>query len=49
MALAFSKTARLMSQVSHVHAALVRRTSARSPEDILVTQYVEHRPLDVCG
>ncbi|XP_032107714.1 non-receptor tyrosine-protein kinase TYK2 isoform X9 [Sapajus apella] len=47
IALAFYETASLMSQVSHVHLAFVHGICVRGPENIMVTEYVEHGPLDV--
>ncbi|XP_011730193.2 non-receptor tyrosine-protein kinase TYK2 isoform X5 [Macaca nemestrina] len=47
IALAFYETASLMSQVSHVHLAFVHGVCVRGPENIMVTEYVEHGPLDV--
>ncbi|XP_074240743.1 non-receptor tyrosine-protein kinase TYK2 isoform X8 [Saimiri boliviensis] len=44
---AFYETASLMSQVSHVHLAFVHGVCVRGPENIMVTEYVEHGPLDV--
>ncbi|KAL4673270.1 hypothetical protein H8959_017204 [Pygathrix nigripes] len=47
IALAFYETASLMSQVSHVHLAFVHGICVRGPENIMVTEYMEHGPLDV--
>ncbi|NP_001372130.1 non-receptor tyrosine-protein kinase TYK2 isoform 7 [Homo sapiens] len=47
IALAFYETASLMSQVSHTHLAFVHGVCVRGPENIMVTEYVEHGPLDV--
>ncbi|XP_012646109.1 non-receptor tyrosine-protein kinase TYK2 isoform X1 [Microcebus murinus] len=47
IALAFYETASLMSQVSHVHLAFVHGVCVRGSENIMVTEYVEHGPLDV--
>ncbi|XP_054395624.1 non-receptor tyrosine-protein kinase TYK2 isoform X3 [Pongo abelii] len=47
IALAFYETASLMSQVSHAHLAFVHGVCVRGPENIMVTEYVEHGPLDV--
>ncbi|XP_063657226.1 non-receptor tyrosine-protein kinase TYK2 isoform X8 [Pan troglodytes] len=47
IALAFYETASLMSQVSHMHLAFVHGVCVRGPENIMVTEYVEHGPLDV--
>uniref|UniRef100_A0A5F9D5Z1 non-specific protein-tyrosine kinase n=1 Tax=Oryctolagus cuniculus TaxID=9986 RepID=A0A5F9D5Z1_RABIT len=47
VALAFYETASLMSQVSHVHLAFVHGVCVRGSENIMVTEYVEHGPLDV--
>ncbi|XP_037361657.1 non-receptor tyrosine-protein kinase TYK2 [Talpa occidentalis] len=48
IALAFYETASLMSQVSHVHLAFVHGVCVHGSENIMVTEYVEHGPLDVC-
>ncbi|XP_021563972.1 non-receptor tyrosine-protein kinase TYK2, partial [Carlito syrichta] len=48
IALAFYETASLMSQVSHAHLAFVHGVCVRGPENIMVTEYVEHGPLDMC-
>ncbi|XP_049732797.1 non-receptor tyrosine-protein kinase TYK2 isoform X3 [Elephas maximus indicus] len=45
--LAFYEIASLMSQVSHVHLAFVHGICVHGSENILVTEYVEHGPLDV--
>ncbi|XP_063084710.1 non-receptor tyrosine-protein kinase TYK2 isoform X2 [Cavia porcellus] len=45
--LAFYETASLMSQVSHVHLAFVHGVCVRGSENIMVTEFVEHGPLDV--
>ncbi|XP_008576232.1 PREDICTED: non-receptor tyrosine-protein kinase TYK2 [Galeopterus variegatus] len=47
IALAFYETASLMSQVSHVHLAFVHGVCVRGSDNIMVTEYVEHGPLDV--
>nr|XP_025841408.1 non-receptor tyrosine-protein kinase TYK2 isoform X3 [Vulpes vulpes] len=47
IALAFYETASLMSQVSHVHLAFVHGICVYGSENIMVTEYVEHGPLDV--
>ncbi|KAM6217677.1 non-receptor tyrosine-protein kinase TYK2 isoform 2-T2 [Rhynchocyon petersi] len=47
IALAFYETASLMSQVSHVHLAFVHGVCVHGSENTLVTEYVEHGPLDV--
>lgn len=47
IALAFYETASLMSQVSHVHLAFVHGVFVHGSENIMVTEYVEHGPLDV--
>ncbi|KAF3829449.1 hypothetical protein GH733_003713 [Mirounga leonina] len=47
IALAFYETASLMSQVSHVHLAFVHGICVHGSENIMVTEYVEHGPLDV--
>ncbi|KAM4887648.1 non-receptor tyrosine-protein kinase TYK2 isoform 1-T4 [Thomomys bottae] len=47
IALAFYETASLMSQVSHSHLAFVHGVCVRGSENIMVTEYVEHGPLDV--
>ncbi|XP_012889393.1 PREDICTED: non-receptor tyrosine-protein kinase TYK2 [Dipodomys ordii] len=47
IALAFYETASLMSQVSHAHLAFVHGVCVRGSENIMVTEYVEHGPLDV--
>ncbi|XP_014652441.1 PREDICTED: non-receptor tyrosine-protein kinase TYK2 [Ceratotherium simum simum] len=47
IALAFYETASLMSQVSHVHLAFVHGVCVHGSENIMVTEYVEHGPLDV--
>ncbi|XP_001367312.1 non-receptor tyrosine-protein kinase TYK2 [Monodelphis domestica] len=48
IALAFFETASLMSQVSHIHLAFVHGVCVRGSENIMVAEYVEHGPLDVC-
>ncbi|XP_076977959.1 non-receptor tyrosine-protein kinase TYK2 isoform X2 [Tamandua tetradactyla] len=47
IALAFYETASLMSQVSHVHLAFLHGVCVRGSEYIMVTEHVEHGPLDV--
>ncbi|XP_019600427.2 non-receptor tyrosine-protein kinase TYK2 isoform X1 [Rhinolophus sinicus] len=47
IALAFYETASLMSQVSHVHLAFVHGVCVHGSKNIMVTEYVEHGPLDV--
>ncbi|XP_036096141.1 non-receptor tyrosine-protein kinase TYK2 isoform X2 [Molossus molossus] len=47
IALAFYETASLMSQVSHVHLTFVHGICVHSSKNIMVTEYVEHGPLDV--
>nr|XP_031545463.1 non-receptor tyrosine-protein kinase TYK2 isoform X2 [Vicugna pacos] len=47
IALAFYETASLMSQVSHVHLVFVHGVYVHGSENIMVTEYVEHGPLDV--
>nr|XP_044609695.1 non-receptor tyrosine-protein kinase TYK2 isoform X3 [Equus asinus] len=47
IALAFYETASLMSQVSHVHLAFVHGLCVHGSENIMVTEHVEHGPLDV--
>ncbi|XP_033710252.2 non-receptor tyrosine-protein kinase TYK2 isoform X3 [Tursiops truncatus] len=47
VALAFYETASLMSQVSHVHLVFVHGIYVHGSENIMVTEYVEHGPLDV--
>ncbi|XP_065731743.1 non-receptor tyrosine-protein kinase TYK2 isoform X10 [Phocoena phocoena] len=47
IALAFYETASLMSQVSHVHLVFVHGIYVHGSENIMVTEYVEHGPLDV--
>ncbi|KAM7026463.1 LOW QUALITY PROTEIN: non-receptor tyrosine-protein kinase TYK2 [Acridotheres tristis] len=47
MALAFFESASLLSQVSHVHLAVVHGVCVRGAENILVEQFVQHGPLDV--
>ncbi|XP_077624056.1 non-receptor tyrosine-protein kinase TYK2 [Crocuta crocuta] len=47
IALAFYETASLMSQVSHVHLAFVHGVCVHGSENIMVTEYVEHGPVDV--
>ncbi|XP_045146268.1 non-receptor tyrosine-protein kinase TYK2 isoform X1 [Echinops telfairi] len=47
VALAFYEIASLMSQVSHTHLAFVHGVCVQGSENILVTEYVEHGPLDV--
>ncbi|XP_065731742.1 non-receptor tyrosine-protein kinase TYK2 isoform X9 [Phocoena phocoena] len=44
---AFYETASLMSQVSHVHLVFVHGIYVHGSENIMVTEYVEHGPLDV--
>ncbi|XP_023572899.1 non-receptor tyrosine-protein kinase TYK2 [Octodon degus] len=45
--LAFYETASLMSQVSHVHLAFMHGVCVRGSENIMVTEFVEHGPLDM--
>ncbi|XP_054418241.1 non-receptor tyrosine-protein kinase TYK2 isoform X2 [Pteronotus mesoamericanus] len=47
IALAFYETASLMSQVSHVHLTFIHGICVHSSRNIMVTEYVEHGPLDV--
>ncbi|XP_042638591.1 non-receptor tyrosine-protein kinase TYK2 [Orycteropus afer afer] len=47
IALAFYEIASLMSKVSHMHLAFVHGVCVHGSENILVTEYVEHGPLDV--
>ncbi|XP_024412781.2 non-receptor tyrosine-protein kinase TYK2 isoform X1 [Desmodus rotundus] len=47
IALAFYETASLMSQVSHVHLTFVHGICVHSSKNIMVTEFVEHGPLDV--
>ncbi|XP_006161609.1 non-receptor tyrosine-protein kinase TYK2 isoform X1 [Tupaia chinensis] len=47
IALAFYETASLMSQVSHAHLVFVHGVCVRGSENIMVTELVEHGPLDV--
>ncbi|XP_058146463.1 LOW QUALITY PROTEIN: non-receptor tyrosine-protein kinase TYK2 [Dasypus novemcinctus] len=47
IALAFYETASLMSQVSHAHLAFLHGVCVRGSEYIMVTEHVEHGPLDV--
>ncbi|XP_053514400.1 non-receptor tyrosine-protein kinase TYK2 isoform X2 [Artibeus jamaicensis] len=47
IALAFYETASLMSQVSHVHLTFLHGICVHSSKNIMVTEYVEHGPLDV--
>ncbi|XP_059552824.1 non-receptor tyrosine-protein kinase TYK2 isoform X1 [Myotis daubentonii] len=47
IALAFYETASLMSQVSHVHLTFVHGVCVHGSKNIMVTEYVEHGPLDV--
>nr|XP_048302409.1 non-receptor tyrosine-protein kinase TYK2 isoform X3 [Myodes glareolus] len=47
IALAFYETASLMSQVSHMHLAFLHGVCVRGSENIIVTEFVEHGPLDV--
>ncbi|XP_057565449.1 non-receptor tyrosine-protein kinase TYK2 isoform X2 [Hippopotamus amphibius kiboko] len=44
---AFYETASLMSQVSHVHLVFVHGVYVHGSENIMVTEYMEHGPLDV--
>ncbi|XP_053320800.1 non-receptor tyrosine-protein kinase TYK2 [Spea bombifrons] len=48
IALAFFETASLMSQVSHIHLVFVHGVCVRESENIMVEEFVEHGPLDVC-
>ncbi|XP_063787435.1 non-receptor tyrosine-protein kinase TYK2 [Pseudophryne corroboree] len=48
IALAFFETASLMSQVSHIHLVFVHGVCVRETENIMVEEFVEHGPLDVC-
>ncbi|KAM8974280.1 non-receptor tyrosine-protein kinase TYK2 [Pelodytes ibericus] len=48
IALAFFETASLMSQVSHIHLVFVHGVCVRGSENIMVEEFVEHGPLDVC-
>ncbi|XP_021100558.1 non-receptor tyrosine-protein kinase TYK2 isoform X6 [Heterocephalus glaber] len=45
--LAFYETASLMSQVSHAHLAFLHGVCVRGSENVMVTEFVEHGPLDV--
>ncbi|KAM5238053.1 non-receptor tyrosine-protein kinase TYK2 [Ctenodactylus gundi] len=45
--LAFYETASLMSQVSHAHLAFMHGVCVRGSESVMVTELVEHGPLDV--
>ncbi|EHB03336.1 Non-receptor tyrosine-protein kinase TYK2 [Heterocephalus glaber] len=45
--LAFYETASLMSQVSHAHLAFLHGVCVRGSENVIVTEFVEHGPLDV--
>ncbi|KAK1342774.1 hypothetical protein QTO34_015540 [Cnephaeus nilssonii] len=45
--LAFYETASLMSQVSHVHLTFVHGVCVHGSKNIMVTEFVEHGPLDV--
>ncbi|XP_066129169.1 non-receptor tyrosine-protein kinase TYK2 isoform X4 [Saccopteryx bilineata] len=47
IALAFYETASLMSQVSHVHLTFVYGICVYGFKNIMVTEYVEHGPLDM--
>ncbi|XP_037674409.1 non-receptor tyrosine-protein kinase TYK2 isoform X2 [Choloepus didactylus] len=47
IALAFYETASLMSQVSHIHLSFLHGVCVRGSEYIMVTEHVEHGPLDV--
>ncbi|XP_016063427.1 PREDICTED: non-receptor tyrosine-protein kinase TYK2 [Miniopterus natalensis] len=46
IALAFYETASLMSQVSHMHLTFVHGICVHGSKNIMVTEYVEHGPLD---
>ncbi|KAE8619823.1 hypothetical protein XENTR_v10009988 [Xenopus tropicalis] len=48
IALAFFETASLMSQVSHIHLVFVHGVCVRESENIMVEEFIEHGPLDVC-
>uniref|UniRef100_A0A8C5LZN0 Tyrosine-protein kinase n=1 Tax=Leptobrachium leishanense TaxID=445787 RepID=A0A8C5LZN0_9ANUR len=48
IALAFFETASLMSQVSHIHLVFVHGVCVRDSDNIMVEEFVEHGPLDVC-
>ncbi|KAG8574010.1 hypothetical protein GDO81_009003 [Engystomops pustulosus] len=48
IALAFFETASLMSQVSNIHLVFVHGVCVRESENIMVEEFVEHGPLDVC-
>ncbi|KAG8441323.1 hypothetical protein GDO86_006888, partial [Hymenochirus boettgeri] len=48
IALAFFETASLMSQVSHIHLVFVHGVCVRETENIMVEEFIEHGPLDVC-
>ncbi|CAH2273112.1 non-receptor tyrosine- kinase TYK2 [Pelobates cultripes] len=48
IALAFFETASLMSQVSHIHLVFVHGVCVWESENIMVEEFVEHGPLDVC-
>ncbi|XP_013360605.1 PREDICTED: non-receptor tyrosine-protein kinase TYK2 isoform X1 [Chinchilla lanigera] len=45
--LAFYETASLMSQVSHAHLAFMHGVCVRGSENVMVTEFVEHGPLDM--
>ncbi|XP_055975827.1 non-receptor tyrosine-protein kinase TYK2 isoform X1 [Sorex fumeus] len=47
ISLAFYETASLMSQVSHMHLAFLHGVCVHGSESTMVTEYVEHGPLDV--
>ncbi|XP_060037700.1 non-receptor tyrosine-protein kinase TYK2 isoform X2 [Erinaceus europaeus] len=47
IALAFYETASFMSQVSHVHLTFLHGVCVRGSENIIVTEFVEHGPLDM--
>nr|XP_044999146.1 non-receptor tyrosine-protein kinase TYK2 isoform X6 [Jaculus jaculus] len=47
IALAFYETASLMSQVSHMHLAFLHGVCVRGSENVIVTEFIEHGPLDV--
>ncbi|XP_075715083.1 non-receptor tyrosine-protein kinase TYK2 [Rhinoderma darwinii] len=48
ISLNFFETASLMSQVSHIHLVFVHGVCVRESENIIVEEFVEHGPLDVC-
>ncbi|XP_049644397.1 non-receptor tyrosine-protein kinase TYK2 [Suncus etruscus] len=47
ISLAFYETASLMSQVSHMHLAFLHGVCVHGSESTMVTEFVEHGPLDV--